>query len=52
MFEVDAATLISTDPLQLVRYGLRLADDPIMRDTVTLIDAMLKTETPRGPGVY
>jgi glucoamylase len=50
MFEVDAATLISTDPLQLVRYGLRLADDPIMRDTVTLIDATLKTETPRGPG--
>jgi glucoamylase len=50
MFEVDASTLISTDPLQLVRYGLRLADDPMMRDTVTLIDAMLKAETPRGAG--
>jgi glucoamylase len=50
MFEVDASTLISTDPLQLVRYGLRSPDDPIMRDTVTLLDAMLKTETPLGPG--
>jgi glucoamylase len=50
MFEVDASTLISTDPIQLVRYGLRSADDPIMRDTVRLIDAMLKTDTPAGPG--
>jgi glucoamylase len=50
MFEVDASTLISTDPIQLVRYGLRSADDPIMRDTVRLIDAMLKADTPAGPG--
>ncbi|MEA2840338.1 MAG: glucoamylase [Methylobacteriaceae bacterium] len=50
MFEVDASTLVSTDPLQLVRYGLRTPDDPIMRETVTLVDAMLKTETPLGPG--
>jgi glucoamylase len=50
MFEVPASTLISTDPVQLVRYGLRSPDDPIMRDTVAIIDAMLKAETPVGPG--
>ncbi|GAC1336010.1 MAG: glucan 1,4-alpha-glucosidase [Beijerinckiaceae bacterium] len=50
LFEIDASALISTDPLQLVRYGLRSAADPVMRDTLTLIDAMLKADTPQGPG--
>jgi glucoamylase len=50
MYDVNASSLISTDPLQLVRYGLRAPDDPIMRDTVAIVDAMLKTETPLGPG--
>ncbi len=50
MFNVCSSSLVSTDPIQLVRYGLRQPDDPIIRDTVTLIDAMLKTETPLGPG--
>jgi glucoamylase len=50
MFEIDASGLISTDPIELVRYGLRAPDDPVIRDTVKLIDAMLKAETPLGPG--
>ena len=29
--------------------ALRAADDPRMRDTATVIDALLKTETPTGP---
>jgi glucoamylase len=33
-----------------VRYGLRSPDDPIMRDTVAIIDGLLKTNTPLGPG--
>jgi glucoamylase len=41
--------LISPDALDFVRFGLRTADDPRMRDTATVIDALLKTETPTGP---
>lgn len=40
---------VSTDALQLVRFGLRCADDPLVRDTVTVIDALLRVDTPSGP---
>jgi glucoamylase len=43
-----ASHLISPDALALVRFGLRSADDPHIRDTVTVIDALLKVETPHG----
>ena len=44
-----AKHLVSPDALALVRFGVRAADDPRMRDTVTVIDALLKVETPSGP---
>jgi glucoamylase len=44
-----ASHLISPDALALVRFGLRAADDPRIRDTAKVIDALLKVETPTGP---
>jgi glucoamylase len=44
-----ASHLISPDALALVRFGLRTADDPRILDTATVIDALLKVETPSGP---
>jgi glucoamylase len=44
-----AIHLISPDALALVRFGIRAANDPRIRDTVTVIDALLKVETPCGP---
>ena len=41
--------IVSVDVLNLVRYGLRSADDPKILNTVKVIDALLKTETVRGP---
>jgi glucoamylase len=35
--------------LELVRYGIRGADDPIVLDTIRVIDAVLRVETPSGP---
>ncbi|HTW63652.1 MAG TPA: glycoside hydrolase family 15 protein [Bryobacteraceae bacterium] len=35
--------------LELVRYGIRSASDPIIVDTVKVIDAVLKVETDAGP---
>ena len=44
-----ADAMISPDALALVRFGLRAADDPRIVNTVKVIDAMLKVETPFGP---
>lgn len=41
--------LVSPDVLALVRFGLRAADDQRILDTVRLVDALLKVETPQGP---
>jgi glucoamylase len=43
-----ARHLVSPDALALVRFGLRAADDPRIRDTIKIIDALLKIETPFG----
>jgi glucoamylase len=44
-----AKHLVSPDALALARFGLRAADDPRLRDTAAVIDALLKIETPAGP---
>ncbi|HEY2726756.1 MAG TPA: glycoside hydrolase family 15 protein, partial [Parafilimonas sp.] len=40
--------LICVDALALVRFGLRAANDPKILNTIKLIDATLKVETPNG----
>lgn len=47
--EEPAAHIVSPDALALVRFGLRSADDPRIVNTVKVIDALLKVETPTGP---
>jgi glucoamylase len=44
-----AAQIVSSDALALVRFGLRAPDDPRIRATVQVVDALLKVETPAGP---
>lgn len=44
-----AGHIVSPDALALVRFGLRAADDPRVVNTVKMIDALLKVETPYGP---
>jgi glucoamylase len=44
-----AACIVSPDALALVRFGLRAPDDPRIVNTVKVIDALLKVETPNGP---
>ncbi|MDE1939165.1 MAG: glycosyl hydrolase [Alphaproteobacteria bacterium] len=46
---LPANSQIATDFLQLVRYGLRRADDPKILDSVKIIDRLLKVDTPSGP---
>lgn len=40
--------LICVDALALVRFGLRAADDPKILNTIKVIDAKLKVNTPNG----
>lgn len=47
--EIPARNVVSCDALALVRFGLRAPDDPHMLNTVKVIDAELKVETPFGP---
>jgi glucoamylase len=46
---LPAYAQIGGDFLQLVRFGLRRADDPLIRATVLLADMLLKVDTPSGP---
>ena len=43
------SSVVCTDALALVRFGLRRADDKRIVDTVKVIDTMLKVETLSGP---
>ena len=49
MSGLSPAEIVSPDALAYVRYGLRAADDPRIQNTVKVIDALLRVETPRGP---
>jgi glucoamylase len=40
---------VALDFLQLVRFGLRRAQDPLIMGTVKVADALLKVDTPSGP---
>jgi glucoamylase len=47
--EHPARDIVGGDFLQLVRFGIRGADDPIVRDSVEVIDRVIKRDLPQGP---
>ncbi|MGH7905853.1 MAG: glycoside hydrolase family 15 protein, partial [Candidatus Binataceae bacterium] len=44
-----AAEIVDAGFLELVRYGIRKAGDPLMEDSLRVIDAVLKADLPGGP---
>ena len=48
--EFEAREIIDAGFLELVRYGVRRADDPLIADSLKVVDAVLKRELPQGPG--
>ena len=46
--EFDAREVIDGGFLELVRYGIRRADDPLMVESLKVVDACLKYKTPYG----
>jgi glucoamylase len=47
--EFPAKEIVDAGFLELVRYGIRSAHDPIIQDSLRVVDALLKVETPYGP---
>ncbi|MDF2441611.1 MAG: glucoamylase [Abditibacteriota bacterium] len=47
--EFPARAIVDAGFLHLVRYGIRAADDPLIVDSLRVIDATLRVETPFGP---
>lgn len=48
-YEYPARDIVDAGFLELVRYGIRSPHDPLIVDSLKVIDALLKTETPFGP---
>ncbi len=44
-----AKDIVDAGFLELVRYGIRQAGDPLMEDSLAVVDRLLRVETPAGP---
>lgn len=47
--EFPAKEIVDPGFLELVRYGIRHADEPLIVDSLKVVDAILKADTPYGP---
>jgi len=45
-----ARNIVSGDFLHLVRFGIRDPNDPLVRDSIEVIDRVIKHDLPQGPG--
>jgi glucoamylase len=50
--DTPAVEIVSPDAFALVRFGLRSPSDPRMLNTIKVVDALLRTKLPSGPGWY
>jgi len=48
-YQYPANQIVDGGFLELVRFGIRRADDPLIEDSLKVVDAVLKVETPKGP---
>ncbi|HJU09567.1 MAG TPA: glycoside hydrolase family 15 protein [Candidatus Binataceae bacterium] len=48
-YEFRAAEIVDPGFLELVRYGIRRPHDPLIEDSLAVVDAVLKHDFPAGP---
>ncbi len=48
----DERTIVDAGFLELVRLGIRPANDPVIERSLQVVDATIRVATPRGPGWY
>lgn len=46
----DEADVVDAGFLELVRLGIRRADDPVIERSIEVVDQAIRIETPNGPG--
>jgi glucoamylase len=46
---LPAKDIVDAGFLELVRYGIRRPGDPLIEDSLRVVDALLKVDTPHGP---
>ena len=51
-YEWPARDVVDAGFLELVRYGIRAPDDPLIEESLRVVDAVLKVDTPFGPSWY
>jgi glucoamylase len=49
---VDERSIVDAGFLELVRLGIKDADDPLIKESLALVDQLIKVETPGGSGWY
>ena len=47
--QYPAKEIVDAGFLELVRFGVRKAGDPLIEDSLKVVDAVLKVDTPKGP---
>lgn len=48
-YHYPANQIVDAGFLELVRFGIREAGDPLIEDSLKVVDAVLKVNTPKGP---
>ena len=48
----DERDIVDAGFLEFVRFGIRPANDPIIRHSVEIVDGAIRVETPNGPSFY
>ena len=48
----DEREIVDGGFLELVRLGVKPADDPVVRNSVSVVDESIRVDTPYGPGWY
>jgi glucoamylase len=48
-WQFSAKDIVDAGFLELVRYGIRKPGDPLIEDSLRVVDALLKVDTPFGP---
>jgi glucoamylase len=48
-YAFPAKEIVDAGFLELVRYGIRKPGDPLVEDSLRVVDSLLKVETPSGP---
>jgi len=49
---VDERSILDAGFLELVRLGIKDANDPLIKESLALVDQLIKVETPGGSGWY